>query len=82
MARNGNQRTAETPLRPAEPAAHWRALKEGDRVRVRLTPGFETGGIVDAVTWDHTAVWVDLDDGKGRTLLHCTDDVEIVPQDA
>lgn len=82
MARNGNQRAAEAPLRPAEPAAHWKALKEGDRVRVRLTPGFETCGFVHAITLDHTAVWVDLDDGHGRTLLHCSDGVEIVPQDA
>ena len=81
MARNGN-RAAEAPLRPAEPAEHWKSLKEGDRVRVRLAPGFETGGLVDAITWDHTAVWVDLDGGKGRTLLHCSDGVEIVQQDA
>ena len=32
-------------------------------------------------TWDHTAVWVDLDGGGGRTLLHCSDGVEIVPQE-
>ncbi|MET3719489.1 MULTISPECIES: hypothetical protein [unclassified Arthrobacter] len=82
MARNGNQRTADEPLRPAEPAAHWSALKKGDRVRVSLTPGYETGGLVDAITLDHTAVWVDLDNGLGRTLLHCSDDVEIVPQEA
>lgn len=82
MARNGNHRAAEAPLRPAEPDENWKALKEGDRVRVRLSPGYETSGFVDAVTWDHTAVWVDLDGGLGRTLLHCSDAVEIVPQDA
>jgi len=82
MARNGNQRTVDAPLHPAEPAPHWKALKEGDRVRVRITAGYETGGVVDAITWDHTAVWVDLDDGLGRTLLHCSDGVEIVPQEA
>jgi len=27
---------------------------------------------------DHTTVWVDLD-GGGRTLLHCSDGVEILP---
>ncbi len=82
MARNGNQRAAEVPLRPAVPAAHWKALKEGDRVRVLLGPGYEAGGLVAAITLDHTAVWVDLDDGRGRTLLHCSDGVEIVPQEA
>ena len=34
---------------------------------------------MDAVTADHTAVWVDLDGGRGRTLLHCSDGVEILP---
>jgi hypothetical protein len=61
-----------------EPDAHWKALRQGDRVLVRSAPGLETGGFVDAVTWDHTTVWVDLDDGRGRTLLHCSDGVEIV----
>ena len=82
MARNGNQRAAEGPLRPAEPAAHWKALREGDRVRVRITPGYETGGFVDAITSDYTSVWVNLDDGRGRTMLHCSDGVEIVLQEA
>jgi hypothetical protein len=82
MAKNGNQRAADAPLRPAEPAAHWKALKEGDRVRVFLSPGYETGGLVDAKTSDHTAIWVDLDDGRGRTLVHCSDDVEVVLQEA
>lgn len=81
MARKGKQRAAEGPLRTAEPAAHWKELKEGDRVRVFLTPGYETGGLVDAMTPDHSAIWVDLDGGLGRTLLHCSDDVEIVPRE-
>ena len=81
MARYVNHEAAEAALRPMEPAAHWKSLKQGDRVRVRLTPGFETGGMVDAITWDHTAVWVDLDGGRGRILLHCSDGVEIVPQE-
>jgi hypothetical protein len=82
MARNGNQRAAEGPLSPAKPAEHWKALKEGDRVRVFLSPGYETGGLVDAKTSDHTAIWVDLDGGLGRTLLHCSDNVDIVLQQA
>ena len=40
--------------------------------------GFEAGGIVDNVTADHAAVWVQLDGGRGRTLLHCGDGVDIV----
>ena len=79
MARNRTKNMDDTPLRPAAPDAHWKSLQRGDRVSVRLAPGYETGGRVDAVTADHTAVWVDLDGGRGRTLLHCSDGVEILP---
>ena len=41
-------------------------------------PGSKPAALVDAITWDHTAIWVDLDGGRGRTLLHCSDGVEIV----
>jgi len=77
MAKNVKRNTAEAPLRPATPATHWKKLRQGDRVRVLLTPGFETGGVVDAVTADNTVVWINLDGGRGRTLLHCGDGIEI-----
>jgi hypothetical protein len=79
VARKKTSIAAEAPLRPAEPSPHWSALREGDRVTVRLSPGFETGGRVSAVMPDRTAVWVDLDGGRGRTLLHCSDGVDILP---
>ncbi|MDQ0862991.1 hypothetical protein [Arthrobacter globiformis] len=79
MARKKSKTAAEAPLRPVEPAANWSALREGDRVSVRLALGIETGGLVSAVTPDRTVVWVDLDGGRGRTLLHCSDGVEILP---
>ena len=78
MARYGNRHIDDQPLRRVDPDAHWKNLRQGDRVRVRLSPGFETGGFVDDLTQDHTTVWVDLD-GGGRTLLHCSDGVEILP---
>ncbi len=81
MARSGNRHSDEQPLRSVAPDAHWQNLRQGDRVRVRLAPGYETGGFVDALTTDHTTVWVDLD-GGGRTLLHCSDGVEILPHGA
>ncbi|MFJ4263622.1 hypothetical protein ACIPYU_14365 [Paenarthrobacter nicotinovorans] len=68
------------PLRRVEPYHHWRSLRQGDRVNVTLTPGFESAGVVDAVTGDATAVWVELDGGRGRTLVHVSDGVAIVPQ--
>jgi hypothetical protein len=81
MARTVKHGAADAPLRKATPAPHWKQLRQGDRVRVVLTPGFETGGVVDAITGDHPAVWVNLDGGRGRTLLHCSDGVEIHPED-
>jgi hypothetical protein len=81
MARNTKRDIADAPLRRATPAPHWRKLRQGDRVRVLLTPGFEAGGVVDAVTPDNTVVWINLDGGRGRTLLHCGDGVEILPHE-
>ncbi|HEU4666226.1 MAG TPA: hypothetical protein VFS79_01075 [Arthrobacter sp.] len=82
MARKVKHGTAEAPLRGATPAPHWKKLKPGERVRVLLAPGFEASGLVDAVTADHSAVWIDLDGGRGRTLLHCSDGVDIVSQES
>lgn len=79
MARYRSPGSEDQPLHRVEPDARWKNLRQGDRVRVRTAPGFETGGFVDAVSWDHTSVWVDLDGGRGRTLLHCSDGVEILP---
>ncbi|MGO4228640.1 hypothetical protein AB4Y72_07185 [Arthrobacter sp. YAF34] len=79
MAKYRVNKTDEQPLRRVEPDQHWRLLRTGDRVSVRLAPGFEASGLVDAVTADHSVVWVDLDGGRGRTLLHCGDGVEIRP---
>jgi hypothetical protein len=77
MARHRMRLTDEQPLRGVQPDPRWKDLRRGDRVSVRTRPGYETGGLIDAVTDDHTVVWVDLDGGRGRTLLHCSDGVEI-----
>ncbi|MCB5280401.1 hypothetical protein QK292_06020 [Arthrobacter sp. AL08] len=79
MARYRMDNSDDTPLRRVVPDEHWNSLQQGDRVSVRLAPGYETGGRVDAITADHTAVWVHLDGGRGRTLLHCSDGVQILP---
>ncbi|GAP55279.1 hypothetical protein AHiyo6_18440 [Arthrobacter sp. Hiyo6] len=50
MARNRVERMSEQPLHRAEPSADWRKLRAGDRVNVRMAPGYETAGLVDAVT--------------------------------
>jgi len=81
MAKNVKHEAVDVPLRRTKPAPHWNQLRQGDRVRVVFTPGFESGGLVDAITGDHTAVWINLDGGRGRTMLHCTDGVEILPEE-
>ncbi len=79
MAKYRSNNVFEQPVRRVNPGPQWRSLRRGDRVHVRLAPGFETGGLVDDVTVDQTSIWVDLDGGRGRTLLHCSDGVEIRP---
>lgn len=82
MAKRRINDPSAAPLRRVEPDHHWRALRRGDRVSVTLTPGFASHGVVDDVTGDATAVWVELDGGGGRTLVHVSDGVAIVPQDS
>ncbi|HSN36019.1 MAG TPA: hypothetical protein VLT34_06690 [Arthrobacter sp.] len=79
MAKYRTGKTDDAPLRRVMPDERWKSLQQGDRVSVRLAPGYETEGLVDAITADHTAVWVHLDGGRGRTLVHCSDGVEILP---
>lgn len=68
----------EPPVRRAEPAEHWRQFRRGDRVSVKLTPGDAHGGLVDEVSYDFSIVWVNLDGGHGRRLVHCSDGIEII----
>jgi hypothetical protein len=82
MAKRKTTGWPEAPVRRAVPAEHWKQLRRGDRVRVKLAPGFENPGQVDAVSSDHSVVWVNLDGGRGRTLVHCGDGVEIVQQES
>ena len=65
-ARRRRSETLATSTRSCSP---WRSIAEAS-------------GLVDAVTADHSVVWVDLDGGRGRTLLHCSDGVEIRPHDS
>lgn len=78
MAKRKTTGWHDAPVRRAMPAEHWKELRRGDRVRVKLAPGFENFGHVDAVSGDHSVVWVNLDGGRGRTLVHCGDGVEIL----
>lgn len=80
MGRKTSRKMLDAPEHLAQPASHWKNLRPGDRVKVRLSPGFETGGLVEDMTPDHSTVWVHLDEGRGRTLLHCSDGVDILPQ--
>ncbi|MDQ1623487.1 MAG: hypothetical protein QOH19_1905, partial [Actinomycetota bacterium] len=56
MAKYRTKNTNDQFLRRVDPDTHWQSLQQGDLVRVRLSPGYEAGGRVDAVTSDHTAV--------------------------
>ncbi|MEE2570336.1 hypothetical protein V1638_13140 [Pseudarthrobacter sp. J64] len=79
MGRKISRKLLDGQMGRAQPAPHWKDLRQGDRVVVRLAPGFETSGLVEDMTPDYSTVWVHLDEGRGRTLLHCSDGVEILP---
>ena len=55
----------------------WRYLSPGDRVEVLNGDIFIGSGRVDEVTTDGANIWIHLDSGFGRVLIHKDDGVDI-----
>lgn len=77
MARGRLKRNIATE--PELPAPHpaWRTFRPGDAVTVVSPDGYKATGVVDSLTDDATTVWVYFDDGRGRSLVHCNDNVGV-----
>lgn len=55
----------------------WLRLPEGSRVLL-VDSREETGAVIDAVMPNGSALWVWLDGGNGRRLIHCGDGVRVI----
>lgn len=67
----------DVPLSSHNP--HWHELKRGDAVIVEFATGSSIHGHIDAITDDHSVLWVQLK-GQGRRLIHQQDSINLTPQ--
>ncbi|WP_427015406.1 hypothetical protein ACQCSX_11235 [Pseudarthrobacter sp. P1] len=56
----------------------WPALEPEQHVALVNSTGWRLSGRVDAVTPDHSCLWIQLDGGMGRQLIHHQDGFELV----
>lgn len=66
-----------TGTRQALLVRRWRYLGPGDRVEVRSGDIFIGSGRVDEITADGANIWIYLDSGFGRVLIHKDDGVDL-----
>lgn len=79
MRRKRQSIHADCPTPAPRLDALWLTLLPGDRVRLKHSSGHIETGLIDEATCDRTTVWVSLDHGHGRTLLHYADGIQILP---
>jgi hypothetical protein len=63
----------------AAPSAEWINLVSGESVAIGLGNGYALHGLVSDVSVDGSAVWIDLDAGRGRQMFCAADNVTITP---
>ncbi|MGG5170881.1 hypothetical protein ACQR35_01710 [Pseudarthrobacter sp. J1738] len=55
----------------------WPQLTPGQRVALRDVHGYLVTGIVDGMTADRSTLWLQLDNGLGRRLIHHLDGLSL-----
>lgn len=48
----------------------WVDLRVGERVAIQRQGHYLRTGYVDDITFDSKAFWVNMDEGRGRVLVH------------
>ncbi|MDQ0925284.1 hypothetical protein QF038_003792 [Pseudarthrobacter sp. W1I19] len=66
------------PVPAAVPVHDWSRLCRSDHVEVRSAGGETMSGAIDMIAADSSVFWMIRDDGAGRTMLCCGDDVTVV----
>ena len=73
-ARNRDARISPVPLPRTAP---WPELEPHQPVRLVDIHGATLAGILDEMTEDRSTMWIQLDGGKGRQLIHRLDGYEL-----
>ena len=62
----------------AAPVPDWSRLCRNDHVELHAVGRAPVSGIIDMIAADRSVFWIVRDDGAGRTMLCCGDDVTVV----
>lgn len=54
-------------------AQDWSGFRRGERITLHHPAGTHLRGVLDMSTADASALWIHLNDGGGRRLVHRTD---------
>jgi hypothetical protein len=62
----------------APPIPDWSRLCRKDHIEVHSAGHGPRSGIIDMIAADRSVLWMIRDDGAGRTMVCCGDDVTVV----
>ncbi|WP_241742763.1 hypothetical protein [Arthrobacter bussei] len=63
-----------SPIPATEPEAQdWSGFRHGERITLHHPAGTQLRGVLDMRTDDASIVWIHLNDGAGRRLVHRAD---------
>ena len=62
----------------APPVPDWSRLCRNDQVELHAAGRTPVSGTIDMIAADRSVFWIIRDDGAGRTMLCCGDDVTVV----
>ena len=71
----------EASSTPREVILDWSTLRRGQRVAFNHHSDGPVAGVVEMRTDDASALWIQLNGGAGRRLIHCDDGYRLQPAD-
>ncbi|MBG6179135.1 hypothetical protein [Arthrobacter sp. CAN_A1] len=64
-----------------EPIKDWSTLRRGQQVAFNHHSDGPVAGVVEMRTDDASVLWIQLNGGAGRRLIHCDDGYRLKPAD-
>lgn len=67
----------KSSLTPPLDIEEWGRLRKADTVAIQRLGEFPVTGLIDDIAGNANVFWVNLDQGRGRILVHAGDQVEV-----
>ncbi|RJU00255.1 hypothetical protein D6T65_12880 [Arthrobacter frigidicola] len=77
MSQAADGKVSAAGIGSLETGMNWKDLRRGQAVTVEPVDGHSLPGWVDDLAEDHSVLWIQLGEGRGRRLIHCQDGVAI-----